>query len=428
MQLISFWFGIFSASVAILASLSNRSLRFFSREQLELRCARDNRQGRVRDILNNRRNCRMAAELLQVMASIGVVFCLMYMIPADSIPTVYFRLAAIVVTLITIEVWIPRAVSHIWTNTFLYYSWPAIFFLSRVLSPLVFTGRMIDQLFHRLAGLRFGEQDQKPVEGEILAVISEAAREGLLETDAREMIESTIDMRQAEVSKIMTPRTDMTTMPVSATLNEARNLMIEAAHSRVPVHRENRDDIVGILYIRDLLAHVSSIDGNEKCSIESIIRPPFYVPETKSVPALLQEFQRHRIQIAIVLDVYGGVSGLVTIEDVLAEVVGGIEEEYEEIAPDAIQIIGENVVEVDGRVHVDELNERLDLSLPEDGDFDTVGGFVFSQLGRLPTTGEQFDFQTVHFTMIAVGKRKIDRLKLEFTREIEPPNMDPAIE
>ena len=179
MQGISFWFGIFSASVAILASLSNRSLRFFSREQLELRCARDNRQGRVRDILNNRRNCRMAAELLQVMASIAVVFCLM-----DIIPTIFFQIAAIVVTLITIEVWIPRAVSHIWTNTFLYYSWPAIFFLSRILSPLVFTGRMIDQLFHRLAGLRFGEQDQKPVEGEILAVISEAAREGLLETDA----------------------------------------------------------------------------------------------------------------------------------------------------------------------------------------------------------------------------------------------------
>ena len=316
MEFISFWFGIFSASVAILASLSNRSLRFFSREQLELRCARDNRQGRVRDILNNRRNCRMAAELLQVMASIGVVFCLIDIIPTIH-PNIYFRLAAIVVTLITIEVWIPRAVAHIWTNTFLYYSWPAIFLLSRLLLPLVFTGRMIDQLFHRLAGLRFGEQDQKPVEGEILAVISEAAREGLLETDAREMIESTIDMRQAEVSKIMTPRTDMTTMPVSATLNEARNLMIEAAHSRVPVHRENRDDIVGILYIRDLLAHVSSIDGNEKCSIESIIRPPFYVPETKSVPALLQEFQRHRIQIAIVLDEYGGVSGLVTIEDIL---------------------------------------------------------------------------------------------------------------
>ena len=177
MEFISFWFGIFSASVAILASLSNRSLRFFSREQLELRCARDNRQGRVRDILNNRRNCRMAAELLQVMASIGVVFCLIDIIPTIH-HNIYFRLAAIVVTLITIEGWSPRAGAHIWTNTFLYYSWPAIFLLSRLLLPLVFTGRMIDQLFHRLAGLRFGEQDQKPVEGEILAVISEAQGKG----------------------------------------------------------------------------------------------------------------------------------------------------------------------------------------------------------------------------------------------------------
>lgn len=318
-----------------------------------------------------------------------------------------------------------RAIAHVWTEGFLFHAWPVIYLWGRVLRPLVAVGTGLDHLMHRLSGRPFHLGLGAAVEQEIHTVVNEAEREGHLEPDAREMIERAIEMRQAEVSKIMTPRTDMVTIPVTATLEEARHFMIESAHSRVPVYRESRDDIVGILYVRDLLAQWGR-ETEPRALLERVMRKPFFVPETKRVPALLQEFQRHHVQIAIVLDEYGGVSGLVTIEDILEEIVGEIVDEYDEAPRETIQPVSEHVVEVDARVHIDELNERLGLSLPEDGDFDTLGGFVFSHLGRLPALGEHFEYAHVRFTMIAVGKRSIDRIQLELEQQAELRRSDRA--
>jgi putative hemolysin len=412
-----------AALVATLASVAGRALRVFSRRQVELLCRRRGRPGRLGAILRYRRQCRVAAEVLQVIASMAVLWASLVWLGASTPASMVLGALLGAGVLLFAEVWIPRALVHLWAEPVLFWFWPVIHAVGRVLVPFVAVGSAVDQVLHRLAGRPSATGMRAPVDEEIRAVVGQAEREGALERDAREMVERAIEMRSREVSKVMTPRTDMVTVPVTATLEQARQLVNEGAHSRVPVHGENRDDIVGILYVRDLLAKLGA-DNGQPMTIDHIMRNPYFVPETKSVPALLQEFQRHHVQIAIVLDEYGGVSGLVTIEDILEEIVGEIADEYDEAAPELIQAIEENIVEVDARVHIDELNDRLGLHLPEDGDFDTVGGFVFSHLGRLPRIGEQFEYSNVRFTMIAVGKRRVDRIKLELERETEPQHHD----
>lgn len=412
-----------AALIATLASATGRALRVFSRREVELLCRRRGRPERLGSILRHRRQCRVAAEVLQVLAAAVVFWACLAWLHASTVGWIALAMLIGAGLLLFAEVWIPRAMVHLWAEPMLFWFWPIIFALGRVLFPFVAVGNAVDQVLHRLAGRPPVGGMRAAVDEEIRAVVGQAEREGALERDAREMVERAIEMRSREVSKIMTPRTDMITVPITATLEQARQLVNEGAHSRVPVHGENRDDIVGILYVRDLLPKLGA-DNGQPMTVDHIMRNPYFVPETKSVPALLQEFQRHHVQIAIVLDEYGGVSGLVTIEDILEEIVGEIADEYDEAPPELIQAIEQNIVEVDARAHIDELNDRLGLHLPEDGDFDTIGGFVFSYLGRLPRTGEQFEYGNVRFTMLAVGKRRIDRLKLELERETEPQQDD----
>jgi CBS domain containing-hemolysin-like protein len=143
------------------------------------------------------------------------------------------------------------------------------------------------------------------------------------------------------------------------------------------------------------------------------VREPYYVPETMGIDTLLQTLKRQRVHLAIVLDEYGGVAGLVSLEDILEEIVGEIADEYDLAVAEQIDMISPGVMELDARVHVDDLNERFEYGLPEDGDFETIGGFVFSILGRIPVSGEDFTWQNLRFTVLDADKRKINRLRIE---------------
>jgi CBS domain containing-hemolysin-like protein len=170
---------------------------------------------------------------------------------------------------------------------------------------------------------------------------------------------------------------------------EALQQVINSGHTRIPAYGKNRDDIVGILYIKDLLPELAKPLPERMEPWTKLLRQPVFVPETKPVNALLQDFQRGRHHMALVLDEYGGVSGVVTMEDVLEEIVGEIVDEYDDEELKPIRPLGEGVCESLGRVHIDEINEQLGLELPEDADFDTIGGFVFSELGHIPVVGEE---------------------------------------
>ncbi|MCL4142696.1 UNVERIFIED_CONTAM: hypothetical protein GTU68_015470 [Idotea baltica] len=224
------------------------------------------------------------------------------------------------------------------------------------------------------------------------------------------MIHRVMELRQEDVRAVMTPRTDIETIQVDQSLEQARIYLSEVGHSRVPVVDGSPDNIVGLLYARDLLEYLSP-DAPVK-SLREIVRVPFYVPESTTIHALLERMKRERLHMAIVLDEYGGVTGLVTLEDILEEIVGDIADEFDEEEDDQVQRIDKHTLWVDARMHLDELNDAYDLQLPEDRDFDTIGGLVFAELGRVPKNGEKFNWENVQITVLEATERQIIRLEL----------------
>lgn len=310
--------------------------------------------------------------------------------------------------------WFPWAASRVFSPGFLFYSWPLWKTLSLLAAPLVWGAKFFDTSLHRIAGRAPQSVDEETIGEEIRTIVTEGHREGLLEEDAREMIEGVIELGEAAVSEIMTPRTDMHMIPISMPWEEVVTDVIEAAHTRIPVFDKNRDDVVGILYSKDLLPELATGDPASRTPIQDLLRKPVFVPETKKIDDVLQMFQQLRTHIAVVLDEYGGVSGLVTIEDVLEEIVGEIVDEYDIEVAEGLQRVDDNTLEAPGRTHVDEINAAMGIDIPENGDYDTIGGFVFSELGRVPLPGEMVDFeQKVRIFVLEASQRRIDRVRIQ---------------
>ena len=247
----------------------------------------------------------------------------------------------------------------------------------------------------------------------MLSKAEEGEREGLLESEEIDMIESIISFGDVEVSEVVTPRTEMICLDLDEPLAANLETAIECGLSRIPVYKESKDTIVGILYVKDLL---KSFYSKEDIQLEALVRDPYRVSGSKKIDDLLQEFKQHRLHIAIVQDEYGGTHGLVTIEDVIEEIVGEISDEYEqreELAP--IQKLSDGLVTVDAGVHVDDLNEELDLGIPEHENYDTIGGFLFSIMGRIPAVGDTFDVAGVHFEVTSADERRVHRLQLRLS-------------
>ncbi|MBX7168166.1 MAG: hemolysin family protein [Pirellulales bacterium] len=405
------------------AAWAARSLRSFSRHRLEEVARRAGHQNRLAEILLQHERTAVAAEALQVIAT-ATLICGAVSLDWQSMTgqpsSVQLIVAAIAgaLLLLLLEVWLPHALARIWAEPFLDATWPFWKLLTQLLYPVIFGERIVDVIVHRFAGRQPQPPTEETFEDEIRTIVTEGHREGLLEEDAREMIEGIIELRDADVSQIMTPRTDVVSMPLRISLPKALRIIIDSGHTRIPTFDRNRDDIVGILYAKDLLPELAKGTPDQDLDLSTLVRQPYFVPETKRVDDLLQEFQRTRNHMAIVLDEYGGVSGLVTIEDALEEIVGEIVDEYDEDIVDGIKQIDERTSEVLARVHIDEINQRLHLSLAEDGDFDTLGGFVFSSLGRVPNVGDSLVVGNVKLTVIDVSRRRIERVRIELLDEV----------
>ena len=311
---------------------------------------------------------------------------------------------------------LPWTIARVAAERFLYRWWPVIELLQMLLRPGLWVADQLDRYAHHIAGRAEPQDDDASVlEEDIRSVVEEGEREGVLEQGSTIMIHRVMELQDEDVGAIMTPRTEMDCVPADCTLEEARQLLIESGHSRMPVIGDSTDDVLGILYAKDLLKALEPHRTGEPFAVlRDIIRDPVYVPVTTQIPALLELMKRQKIHIAMVHDEYGGVAGLVTMEDILEEIVGEIADEYDEIqATDDIQPASTGVVEVDARVRLDEINRQCGLNLPETDDFDTVGGFVFSQFGRIPTVGETLEWQRLRFTVLDADARRIQRLKIE---------------
>jgi len=225
------------------------------------------------------------------------------------------------------------------------------------------------------------------------------------------MIESMLEFHDAEVLEVMTPRTDMVALDASTTIEEAIPQVVGCGHSRIPVYRKEIDEIVGVLYAKDILRF--STDSNQRrLPVEKAVRKIHFVPESKKIGELLAEFRSERFHIAVVLDEYGGTSGLITIEDILEEIVGEIEDEYDRATLAAIRKISADVYDLDGRANIWEVNKAANLGLPESDDYETVAGYIFSSLGRVPKEGDQFEENHLKFEITSADERKIKRVRV----------------
>jgi len=251
--------------------------------------------------------------------------------------------------------------------------------------------------------------EEEADEEEIKAYIEMGESEGILEEEEKVLIKGVVDFGDAVLKEVMTPRTDVMGVPAGTALGKVRRHMAEALHTRLPVYEENIDSVVGLVYLKDLVRALD--EGNENDQVETILRPPLLAPESMKVHDLLRLFQSKRISMAIVMDEYGGTSGIVTMEDLLEEIVGEIQDEHETEEAWIIQE-GEGTYSVDGRADLDEISEIVGVPLDFD-EVETVGGLVFSRLGYLPSAGEWVDINGLRFHVLESDEKRVYRVRIE---------------
>jgi magnesium and cobalt transporter len=274
------------------------------------------------------------------------------------------------------------------------------------------TGRWLKRLTQGLAE----PQDRK----ELAAMLREAAERGLIDSDALTMLEGVLEVGDLQVRDIMVPRAQMVFVRRHERAARILPVVMESGHSRFPVMDEDRDNIVGILLAKDLL-RLTSAEKRERFDIREYMRPAVFVPESKRLNVLLKEFRRSRNHMAIVVDEYGGVSGLCTIEDVIEQIVGEIDDEFDVEDDQNIRRDGERQFTVRGVTRIDEFNEYFGARLSEAEGFDTVAGLLMKQLGRLPRRGETASIDGFEFRVLRADRRRIDALRVVAPRDVLPP-------
>jgi len=253
--------------------------------------------------------------------------------------------------------------------------------------------------------------------GNLQALIDVGEAEGILEEEEGELIHSIIEFGDTRVSEVMTPRPDIVAVPETATIREARDVILESKYSRLPVYRDQIDNVEGIIYVRDLLQCWAN--GREDESIKPLVRDVYFIPETKPVAELLEEMQKAHVQLSMVIDEYGGVCGLVTVEDILEEIVGEIEDE--DIAGDELEEIvecGEGCYEVWASIEIGKIERLFDMEI-EDDDFTTIAGLVINESGKVPAAGEMLTIRGLEVGVLEADERRIIRLRVKKAQEEE---------
>jgi putative hemolysin len=291
-----------------------------------------------------------------------------------------------------------------------------------VFKPLIWILQRSSEAAQRLIGI-----DPKAMEGEAhseaeLKMLLEVSTEhGEIELDEREMLYKVFDFAEKEVADVMVPRPDVSGLSVDLDLDEAMAAMLESPYTRYPVYRESLDQIVGIVHVRDLVASLHNGSIGAASSLAELARPPYVVPENKDLGALLAEFRKANQHMAVVVDEYGATAGIVTLEDLLEEIVGEIEDEFD-LPDESVERVDDTRVRISGSFTIDDFNEEFGTEL-DDEDFHTVGGYVFGHLGRAAEAGDEVRDNGLHFTVLETSGSRILRLEIEF-HETEPQAPD----
>lgn len=258
---------------------------------------------------------------------------------------------------------------------------------------------------------------------EIRLIVEQGSQQGVLEAEEEQMISAVMSLSDSKLHEVMVPRIDIAAIDQEASFDDAVTLVLTEGHSRTPLYKESVDHIVGILYAKDLLRIIAA--GGPRPRLRDIMRPALFVPESQAVDDLLNELQRRRVHMAIVLDEYGGTAGLVTIEDLLEEIVGEIQDEFDEEEPMKV-ILRDGEAILDGRADIDEMGELIDppLELEDDEEYDTVGGFVYHRIGRVPVVGDTVAVDPFTITVIKVTGRRVGKVRVTWDAGAAKPVAD----
>jgi putative hemolysin len=409
-------------------SVNAMALRTFSRVKLQEAFKSSGKHVKPENLTNllstNHESLILTCYLFRLIFNMSILLLVLSLFGKlhGGTPLITDYLLTFVVSLVIFSIF-SLAIPHAWAKyageTVLSRSYHFLLFFVIIASPFLYALRAWDGLVRRLTGvpLTSPDQEQEEKQEEFLNGLEQRRIEGVVDEEEQEMIENVLELSETTADEIMTPRTDIVAVDISSDLNKLLETINNAGHTRLPVCESNIDNIVGLIYAKDLLVEVGRDPAGFK--LKDKIRDAYFVPETKPLRTLLHEFQNQKLHIAIVLDEYGGTAGVVTLEDILEELVGEITDEYEKTPAKGVKKIDANTFDVNARTYVDDLNDDFDLNLPGDEDYDTVGGFVFSHLGYIPKTGETFKYNNLDFTIVAAETRRIRRIRIKRNAESE---------
>jgi putative hemolysin len=414
--------GLLAVTVAAIAS---RTMWDFSHRQLEVYSRARRRRETFQRILQSHDEVAFAVEQLEVLGLILVIgsgTVLWYQWRSSvSIGVLALWLAAGILLLFAVTSWIPSAVARRCSAPFLLRTWWFWWLIHRLFLPLHQGPRIMDAIVQRLAARpKQSKQDEleDAFEDEIMAMVTVGQRDGLLESDARDMIEGVIDLDDTEVKEIMTPRSRIDFVDIRMTWPEILQVAVRSGRTRLPVCKDSLDKLIGVLYVKDLLPDLVRQAHQPAKTLRELLRSPWMIPDTMPLLDLLRQFRSNRRHLAIVVDEYKTVVGVVSIEDVLEEIVGEIVDESDKEEDDEIRVLSDTAYEVLGTIPIDLVNERLGLNLPEADDYDTLAGLVVSRLGYIPRRGEVVECHGVRMTVLNAKPRAVQRLLVEI---VDPP-------
>lgn len=418
--------GLIAATVvSLIFSTLTYSLRDYSRPRLEDYLERHRHSAWTQRTLDLTADLIFTTAIGRLIANLMIlIFVLHMLVNLHWTPWPRYGMAVLITCVISIfcSVAIPHSLARhapeaiIGSFVLFLHGWRTL------LQPATGLMHAVDDLVGRLAHVSSSidpeTQKEEEFQQEIIDAVAEGTKEGVVDEQEREMIESVIEFRDTHVGQIMTPRPRMIAIESSATLNQIKTMLEESGHSRLPVYEKTLDHVVGVLHARDLLKHLGA--PPDQFDIRTAMRPAYYVPETKPLRDLLTDFRLQKIQIAIVNDEYGGTAGLVTIEDVLEELVGEISDEHEPAEPPTLKRINDTTAEVDAKIEIEELNRMMGMHLPEDAGYDTLGGYLSTTQGRIPQNGATITANGAKFTILDAEPQKINRVKIELLPATQP--------
>jgi len=305
---------------------------------------------------------------------------------------------------------LPETIARARGSELLLRTLPVFVVLQLPLRPFVSALEAVHRAVIRTFGLRESSSSTRKIVEGLREVIEESGQSGDLNEEQREIIENVMDFRALDAAAVMTPRTEIFAVDLEDGLTGVVQALDEAGHSRIPVYKDSVDSIIGTVTALEIAKVLGADSGT--AGLEGLMRPPFLVPETKPVSELLAEFRSQKQKMAIVLDEYGGTAGIVTLGDVIAEIVGDIHDEYEE-SQESMRFLEGGAVEILASVHVTEVNEALGLTIPASEDFETLGGFVLAELGHFPKRGEEFTYGDASYSVLDASDRRVLKVSVK---------------